>query len=213
MKLLPYLEQHFGITRPGDATWSHAVNDTGKLARFLKNPAAMFIESDIRLSIARRAAVAVHPPETESDLTYEALISAVRTSNQPLKLDFKDPEILVACLELLDRQPLPMPVLLNADILQGNGANPSKFSAAGFMALCDKYYPHGILSIGWTTTADPSKPYTAQNIDDMLALTAGDPREITFPVRANLLRNSWEHLSRLLAERPGSTLASGTMRT
>ena len=136
MKTLDYLEKEYSATQPGTITWSHAVNSKEKFARFLNNPAAMFIESDIRLSITQRIAVAVHPPETESDLTFIELIDGMRKSKQGLKLDFKDPEILIGCLEILKHEPLSQPILLNADILQGNGANPSKFSAPGFMALC-----------------------------------------------------------------------------
>jgi hypothetical protein len=204
MKIIDYLQKQYGVTRPGDVLWSHAVNSADKLARFLKEP-VMFVESDIRLSVGQGIAVAVHPPVTESDLTYTELISRMKASKQGLKLDFKDPEILIGCLEILRDADLAQPVMLNADILQGNGANISKFSAAGFIVLSKKYYPQGILSVGWTTTADPNLPYTAKNIDDMLALCDG-LEEVTFPVRACLLPNSWNELQRLLAANSSWTL-------
>jgi len=205
MKLIKYLEEKFNVAQPGDTTWSHAVNSREKLARFLNNPAAMFIESDIRLSLSQCVPVAVHPPETESDLLFTELVDKMRESKQGLKLDFKDPEILIGCLEALGRAPLSQPVLLNADILQGNGANPSKFSASGFLELCKRYYPDGILSIGWTTTANPELGYTAQNIDAMIELCKG-LQEVTFPVRACLLPNSWAELQRLMKGKEGYTL-------
>jgi hypothetical protein len=201
MKILDYFNKIYGITQPGNVSWSHAVNNRKKLHGFLNNPAAMIIESDIRIS-ANGVAVAAHPPETESDLTFDELILMIQISNQGLKLDFKDPEILIGCLEKIRDAKLLKPILLNADILQGNGANPSKFSAVGFLALCKKYYPAGILSVGWTTTTEHD--YTKQNVDAMLALV-GNIDELTFPVRACLLPNSWSELQRLL-DRPGRTL-------
>ena len=199
---LGYFRQ-FGATKPGEVTWSHAVNGREKLARFLDNPAAMVIESDIRLSKSG-VAVAAHPPETESDLTFDELIGAIRKSKQGLKIDFKDPEALTGCLRKLGENPLPQPIFLNADILQGNGADPSKFNAAEFIALSKKYYPAGILSLGWTTIADPAKGYTRTNIDQMLGLCEG-LREVTFPVRACLLPGSWNEAGRLVAKN-GRTL-------
>jgi hypothetical protein len=206
MKLERYLKATYGVTRLGNVTWSHAVNSVEKLGRFVDNPATMFIESDIRLSPTQKlTAVAVHPPETVSNLTFEQLIGTMRHSRKGLKLDFKDPEILERCLKMLQADPLNQPVLLNADILRGPGANISKFSAAGFLAYCAEYYPQGILSIGWTTTADPKNSYTKENVDEMLAL-CGHLDEVTFPVRACLLPNSWPELQRLLVAKPGYTL-------
>ena len=67
------------------------------------------------------------------------------------------------------------------------------------------YYPSGILSIGWTTTANPELGYTPENIDAMLALCKDLP-EVTFPVRACLLPNSGTHLQRLIKNKEGYTL-------
>jgi hypothetical protein len=197
-----YFKQ-FGATKPGDIHWSHAVNSRERLARFLNDPVTMIIESDIRISSAG-IVVAAHPPETESDLTLDELIASMQRSKQGLKLDFKDPEILVSCLEKLREISLPQPIFLNADILQGNGANAPKFSAIGFLALCKKYYPAGILSVGWTTAANPERGYTKQNIDEMLAL-CHDIAEVTFPVRACLLPNSSAEIERLI-KKEGRTL-------
>lgn len=206
MKILKYLSETYGVTQPGDVSWSHAVNSREKLGRFLNNSAAMIIESDIRIS-PKGIPVAAHPPETESNLSFDMLIATMRKSKQGLKLDFKDSEILAACLGKLQREQtrLSQPIFLNADILQGNGAHPSKFSAVGFLALCRTFYPSGILSIGWTTVANPQKGYTAKNVDEMLHLSHKLKREVTFPVRACLLPGSWKELRRLL-DQDGRTL-------
>lgn len=204
MQLNTYFKNTFGVDDLGSITWSHAVNSQEKLSRYLNDGKTMFIESDVRIS-SQGVPVCVHPPKVESDLTFKELIEKMSQSNQGLKLDFKGPEILITCLELLRKTELKQPVLLNADILQGNGANPSKFNAKGFLALCEKIYPQGILSIGWTTVANPDFPYTQENIDQMLELVKGY-KEVTFPIRICLLHNSWQQLSKLV-EREGFSLS------
>jgi hypothetical protein len=203
-ELMPYLKDNFGISRTADVTWSHAVNNKAKLDRFINDLGTIFIESDIRRSKSG-IPIAAHPPETESDLSFDALIDAMRTTRQGLKIDFKDPEIVVACLTRLKMTPLSQPVLLNADVLRGNGASEPKINAIGFLADCKNYYPSGILSLGWTTTSNLELGYTDQNVDDMLTLCGGI-EEVTFPVRACLLPASWNALERL-TEKEGYTLS------
>jgi hypothetical protein len=196
MELLKYLEKEFGISVPGKVTWSHAVNSVEKLQRVLKEPEIMMIESDIRIS-SQGVPVAVHPPETESDLSFDYLLNQMRNSKKGLKLDFKDPEILIPCLQKLQNSNLHQPVILNADILEGNGANPSKFNSLDFLESCKKYFSVGLLSVGWTTIADPDFAYTQQNIEEMQNLI-GNFSEVTFPVRACLLPSSWTQLTKLI---------------
>ncbi|OGM75394.1 hypothetical protein A2382_03165 [Candidatus Woesebacteria bacterium RIFOXYB1_FULL_38_16] len=133
----------------------------------------------------------------DNDLLYDELINEMSSSKQCLKLDFKDPEIIVPCLELLKERKLKQPIFLNADVLQGNGASISKFNAIGFITLCRKIYPEGILSTGWTTVSDPKFLYTQENVDQMFELVK-DFEEVTFPVRACLISNSWKQLQRLI---------------
>jgi hypothetical protein len=202
--LMDYFKKEYGINNPGEVTWSHAVNSHEKLAKSLNNSDFMVIESDIRKSL-QGVPVAAHPPDTESDLSFNELINEMSQSKQGLKLDFKDPEIVIPCLQRLNKASLRQPILLNADILQGNGANPPKFNAVEFLTFCKKNYPKGILSLGWTTTADPTLGYTQKNIDEMLQLCQGI-EEVTFPVRACLLPNSWDNLKQL-TEKEGYTLS------
>ena len=200
-EVLLHLQKYFNIATLGDITWAHAVNSQAKLQRFLHDPQTMIIEADIRIS-PRGDAVVTHPPEVDSDLSFEALLQAIASSKQCLKLDFKDPEILYPCLIKLSEARLVQPVIVNADVLQGHGGYRSKFNAPGFLALCKQLYPQGILSPGWTT--HPDIAYTQDNIDEMLALCQ-DIAQVTFPIRARLLPASWEHVSRLL-QHDGSSL-------
>lgn len=192
---MPYLSREYNIQTPGEVAWSHAVNNVAKLKRSIENSTIMFIESDIRMSPQGKV-VCAHPPEVDSDLTVEYLLEAMKKSKQGLMLDFKDPETVAPTLELLKVSGLRQPVMLNADLLSGNGANPSKFDPKEFIEQC-RQYPEGVLSLGWTTTNSPEFPYTEENVAEMLSLTEGID-EITYPVRACLLPGSWDALSKLL---------------
>ncbi len=194
--LISYLREHYAINRLGDVTWAHAVNSKTRLKRFLHDPETMVIEADICIS-PRGDAVAAHPPANDSDLSFDSLLEAVASSKQGIKLDFKDAEIVIPCLTRLRELDLAQPVLLNADIFQGYGGYRPKFSAVGFLALCRKLYPQGIVSLGWTTTAGPDSAFTREHIDEALALCR-DVQQATFAVRASLLTASWQHLTRLL---------------
>lgn len=203
-KLTPYLSREYNIQTLGEVTWSHAVNNVAKLKRSIKDSKIMFIESDIRMS-PQGEVVCAHQPEVDSDLTVEYLLEAMKKSKQGLKLDFKDPETVAPTLELLKVSGLRQPVLLNADVLQGNGGNPTKFDATEFIELCQRVYPEGILSLGWTITTFPKLPYTQEDVQSMIDLTS-HISEITHPVRACLLPTSWNVLAKLL-ENPGRTLS------
>jgi Uncharacterized conserved protein (DUF2181) len=202
-QLLSYFAPRYGVTRLAEITWAHAVNTQARLAHACAS-AAMMLECDVRAS-PTGAIILAHPPETTSDLTFAALLDAVRPLDKGIKLDFKDPAVVLACLEALRAAPPAQPVLLNADIVQGQGAGPPAVDGAGFIAACARLYPRGILSLGWTTTAPPAGGYTADNVRAMLEQCAGRAG-IVFPVRASLLPGSWAALQ-LLTRHPGSVLS------
>lgn len=192
--LLSYLREQYHIDSLGDVTWAHAVNSKAKLNRFLHDSQTMVLEVDIRIS-PRGEIVAAHPPANDSDLSFDELLQAVQSSKKGLKLDFKDAEVLYPCLVRLKEMALPQPILLNADILQNNPVYAPKFNAVAFLALCQKIYPQGILSPGWTTAAGVA--YSSEQVDQMLSLCR-EVQQATFPVRASLLMSSWQHLTRLV---------------
>lgn len=194
--LISYLREHYHINKLGDVTWAHAVNSKARLKRFLHDPETMMLEADICIS-PRGDAVAAHPPANDSDLSFDSLLEAVASSKQGIKLDFKDAEILIPCLNRLRELDLMQPVLLNADIFQGSGGYRPKFSPVGFLVLCQKLYPQGIVSLGWTTRPDPDAAYTGWQIDEALE-RCRDVQQATFAMRASLLPASWQHVARLL---------------
>ncbi|HLZ58705.1 MAG TPA: DUF2181 domain-containing protein [Ktedonosporobacter sp.] len=195
-ELVSYLQAHYSVHTLGEITWSHAVNSREKLQRFLQHPGTMMIETDIRLS-RHGQIIAAHPPAIDSDLSFSDLLQEIAGTTKAIKLDFKDPEILIPSLTQLREAGLHQPVMLNADILQGNRTGPPKFNAAGFLALCKMLYPQGLLSPGWTTRSGLEASYTDANIDEMLELCRDIP-QLTFPVRASLLPTSWKVLTRLI---------------
>jgi len=191
-----YLKREYQIHALSDITWSHAVNSRERLDKYLSDPSCMMIESDILVS-SHGEIIAAHPPAVESDLLFDELLKRVQNSKKGLKLDFKDPEVVKPCLEMVKKAGLKQPIILNADILQGERAAQSKFSPQGFVALCQKYYPQGIFSLGWTTIPEKEGAYTKENVQEMLEICSG-LEEVTFPVRASLLPYSWEALQGLL---------------
>jgi menorin-like protein len=201
--LLSYFAPRYGVARLAEITWVHAVNTQARL-RSACASAAMMLECDVRAS-PTGAIILAHPPETESGLTFAALLDAARPLDKGLKLDFKDPDVVPACLEALRDAPLAQPVLLNADIIQGQGAGPPAVDGAAFIAACTRLYPRGILSLGWTTTAPPAGGYTGENVAAMLEQCAGRTG-IVFPVRASLLPGSWAALQPLTRQ-PGAVLS------
>lgn len=196
--ILHYFQELFRAKRLGDLTWAHAVNSQERLQRALADPRIMVIESDIRVSAAGEV-IAAHPPRVESDLSFDALLEAVQVSKQGLKLDFKDEEAVLPCLNQLQSRQMRQPVLLNADILQGMGARSPTVRANEFLHQCKDLYPQGFLSIGWTTGRSPVTPYARENVDEMLKLCRDHGlQQVTFPVRAAYLPSSWPHIARLL---------------
>ncbi|WP_201362665.1 FAM151A/B family protein [Dictyobacter formicarum] len=191
--VVSYLQEHYDIKVLGDITWSHAVNSQQRLQDVLNDPQVMMLEVDVILSSSGEVVLA-HPPAQDSDLRFDTFINIMIGSRQGIKLDMKDPEVLIPCLTLLRDSGLQQPVLLNAGVVPGNDGYPPKFSTRGFFAACKKFYPRGILSPDWT---NEYTPLSGENIDAMLG-ACEDFEQVTFPVNARMLPFSWPHLTRLL---------------
>jgi hypothetical protein len=202
-ELLAYFAPRYGVTRLADITWVHAVNTRAGL-QSAGASSVMMLECDVRAAPTGEIILA-HPPATESDLSFAVLLDTLRTLDKGIKLDFKDPSIVPACLAALRAARLAQPVLLNADIVQGQGGGPPAVEPGVFIDACTRLYPRGMLSLGWTTTAPPAGGYSADNVGAMLALCAGRAG-IVFPVRASLLPGSWAALQ-ALTRHPGAVLS------
>jgi len=202
--------KYFGVDKLSEIVWSHGTNSQESLIEALGGT-VHFIETDVMLN-RKAELVCAHPPNTDSDLTLNDFFW--RTSKKTpigIKLDFKLPEILCSSLNLLNDYKFESPVILNADILQGNGAEPARFHPEAFLVICLKYLSYHlrtIVSPGWTTVE--GKPYTKENVDEMISLCRW-LEEVTFPVRLSLMEESWPHLQRLIQKDGWSlTVWSGT---
>ena len=212
------LLSYFNVQQPGDVTWVHRVNTGNDLAYYLSSSDTMMIEGDISYSPSGKI-IMVHPLELESGLSYDDWIQAISESQKGAKLDFKDPAVVMECLEKLNSLgKYKMPVLLNANILQGPNGDKPKFKAHEFIYQCGRFYPDGMLSIDWTTN-DPNtgfdstdEKYTKDMVDQMLAQIEQVGGDITFPVRACFFTLSTPEFKRLLV-RPGNTLTVWNSKT
>jgi hypothetical protein len=201
---------YFGVDKPGKITWSHGTNSHQALIEALSGT-VHFIETDVMMNHKGKI-ICAHPPNTDSDLTLnDFLWRTHRKTPIGIKLDFKLPEILWPSLSLLNNYKFEGPIILNADILQGNGAEPARFHPEAFLVICETYLAYHlrtVVSPGWTTRE--GKPYTRENVDEMISVCRWLDN-VTFPVRLSLMEESWPQLQRLI-EKDGWTLTvwSGT---
>ncbi|KAF0717144.1 Aste57867_2468 [Aphanomyces stellatus] len=177
--------------------WGHAVNSKALLASALANNLA--IEADVLLN-SLNIPVMAHPPAVDSDLTLADLLSSVEfTSTCIVKLDFKTYDAFHASLPLISQFDAAQKdrIWINADILRGSFAPESRFPAAQFIEEA-KACGAGKLSVGWTTSKE-SAEYSHAMVDEMLALLAPHAVAATFPIKASLVRGSWDALRKLYA--------------
>ena len=89
-----------------------------------------------------------------------------------IKVDFKHPCVVAACLDAIrksaDVTPLRVPLWLNADVWRGPGGKESQFDALRFVAQCRAACPEGSLSLGWTTSLVQASGYTKAHISEAL---------------------------------------------
>lgn len=203
------LLDYCGVGSPCQIRWAHAVNTREALAKycFSSSDRVHAVEGDI--SWWRGVLVMAHGPQPpqEANLTFKEWIEAVACLGKLAKLDFKDPRALLPCLTYLQKAKLEIPIFLNADVLLGPGGSLPLFGGEEFLKLCGEHYPAGILSLGWATgsSSDGGKKYTRGMISSMLALTNPIKTLITFPIRVNYLKASYE-VVRLLLKKSNHTV-------
>jgi hypothetical protein len=182
-----------GLNSISDVKWAHAVNSVHLLDQALSSPNIDFLEVDISLS-KDGVPIAAHYHD-KSDLSFDNLIRRIKESEKRLKLDFKDQNAVVLCLEMLANSPLKQPVMLNADILSVEDAPEAIASPELFINTCMVNYPKGLLSLGWRTTENSA--YSPEDIDKMLDICKG-LESATFPVRASILPKFWRNVRKLI---------------
>ncbi|XP_039175917.1 protein FAM151A isoform X2 [Crotalus tigris] len=72
-----------------------------------------------------------------------------------------------------------------------------------FLTLIQEKFPNCTLSPGWTTlylSHFPNKTYTQSMVEEMHSLVGNLSQQVTFPVRAVMVKPAWTHLSWLLSQ-------------
>ncbi|XP_078664903.1 protein FAM151A-like isoform X3 [Branchiostoma floridae x Branchiostoma belcheri] len=192
-------------------TWSHGANSKAQLAQALASDVHM-LEADILLRGQGTPAqtdipVMAHPPQTDSDNTFQEWLDAALESKKGLKLDFKSIGSVAPSLRTLKDMSglINRPVWLNADILPGpNTANPG-VNAREFIDTVNQIFPECTLSLGWTTGFhhdQENEGYTQQMVEEMHSYCRDLTQPVTFPIRNSLLGlpGTMESLTWLLSQ-------------
>ncbi|XP_035660277.1 protein FAM151A-like [Branchiostoma floridae] len=192
-------------------TWSHGANSKAQLAKALASDVHM-LEADILLRGQGTHAqtdipVMAHPPQTDSDNTFQEWLDAALESSKGLKLDFKSIGSVAPSLRILRNKSnlINRPVWLNADILRGpNTVNPG-VNAREFIDTVNRIFPECTLSIGWTTGFyydRENEGYTRQMVEEMHSYCGDLTQPVTFPIRNSLLSlpGTLENLEWLLSQ-------------
>ena len=198
--------------------WAHSVCSKSELEAALQDDSITAIETDLIWSTSQSAVVHAHPPQTTSDLAFDAFMDAVTTSpaRKHLKLDFKSQDVVQPVIWGMEKyyaralQARGQHVWLNADVLIGPGCSECAFDADGFVQSCVRHRAFSSLSLGWTVDVGLGHGYSVDHVAALRSLLQrhkllGNPR---LAISANLrmaLRNS-EPLRRLLDECRGELL-------
>ncbi|CAH1248005.1 FAM151B [Branchiostoma lanceolatum] len=200
-------------------TWSHGANSKAQLAEALASDVHM-LEADILLRGQGTPAqsdipVMAHPPQTDSDNTFEEWLDAALESSKGLKLDFKSIGAVAPSLRVLRSSRVNRPVWLNADILPGpNTVNPG-VDARDFLDTVNRIFPECTLSLGWTTGFyydRENEGYTRGMVEEMHSYCKDLSQPVTFPIRNSLLGlpGTMENLKWLLSQSERYTITVWT---
>ncbi|XP_046551376.1 protein FAM151A-like [Haliotis rubra] len=212
---------YFGLQDAAKITWAHRVTNMKYLKETMKGD-TMFIESDVLLVSQdskddTAIPIMAHPPEVHSDLNVKDFLRMAGTSGKGIKLDFKDLESVEPSLRLLaeinNGGGITAPLWINADILTGPNTDKKGLNASVFLSKIDAIFPEVTLSLGWTTewlkTGD-NVGYSLSMVQTMNTHAIMLRQPVTFPVRASLVRKSWENLLWLLRQSRGYSLTIWT---
>lgn len=193
--------------------WAHAANSIESLNEALNDSKILMIESDIVLSSATGLPIMAHPPNTESDLSFEEWllrVSAWNETKKGAKADFKSIESVQMGLPIVAKYKnlIHFPLWLNADICMGLPGSQEPLNGSEFLKLCMLHSPNSLLSLGWTTPATLTENekfrggYGSNEINSMISLLEDitEQTSVTFPVRAALITGNINDLIHLLSK-------------
>ena len=209
--------------------WKHAVNTRTLLNQVLSSDKYNCIEADVTWNNIFNKPVMKHESVSSSsysdEFLFENFIKIILNSDwlykngkKIVKLDFKNINCVNSCIEYIKQCRLHniennLNIWLNADILKGPGNSHSQpLNATKFINDCEKLN-NATLSVGWTTSFSilerTSELYTKEMIAEMLKLTENLDMNVTFPLRASLVRQSWNNVTKLINENRSITVWTG----
>jgi hypothetical protein len=166
----------------------HRVNSWRALRAFLDSPADI-AEGDVLLGRHTPSgvvtAIMAHPPETESDLRFEAWASAAQQAGRGIKVDLKDPAVVDTVVGVLRAMRFAESgLILNADVTIGPGDTPPRVGLDQLLRLRAEF-PAATISVSATTQPDAG-PYTSTHIEQLRTAAEAVGPPITVPIRVSL---------------------------
>jgi hypothetical protein len=166
----------------------HRVNNWQALRAFLDSPADI-AEGDVLLGRHTPdgpvTAIMAHPPETESDLSFEAWASAAQRAGRGIKVDLKDPAVVDTVVEVLKATRFAEAnLILNADMTIGPGDTPPRLGVEDLLRL-RAVFPGATISVSATTQPDAG-PYTPAHIEQLRIAAEAVGPPITVAIRVSL---------------------------
>lgn len=217
-RTLVHKQKHSNLYQPpSEIVWSHATNSIALLNRALNGTGPVdFIEFDIVFDSVLQIPIIGHSTQDAKNLTVSDFMahfillntqddSSIKHRVIGLKIDFKDTKAVQPVISIVkntQRENWHMfssiPILLNADILQGPGGKTPLFVPHTFIDQCQNSGVKNVgISIGWTTewsvwTVIYMHQYTHQHIDEALHTVAKihDTIPVTFCIRATIFKDS-----------------------
>lgn len=210
--------------------WAHAVNSQADLTKALNTDDIMMLEADVVVGTLNHSngtnstniPIMAHPPNTESDLSFEDFLTTVLLNNtKGIKLDFKSTEAFELSKPYLAarRNQFKIPLFLNADILPGPvNATATPVDPNSFVSGAMTEFPESILSVGWTTRYGSeynvsTGQYTKEQLQNMIDVLKKHnvTQPVTYPVRAGLAANDISAVKMLMENTSNSGNVSLTI--
>ncbi|KAG7490261.1 hypothetical protein JOB18_031429 [Solea senegalensis] len=194
-----------------EVTWSHGVNSRTKVEEAVTGPTHMLEADVIMRGHDPREPVMAHPPDTDSDITLEQWLEAVKSHHKGIKLDFKSLDAVSPSVRLLEEvlPKLKFPVWVNADVLSGPGGTAAPLYPQAFLYAVSTLPSETVLSLGWTaewTEGTENQGYSWDMVRAMEEICRDLKHPVTFPVQAARLSQSFSQLTWLLQQSDRYTL-------
>ncbi|KAL4227550.1 hypothetical protein ACF0H5_012993 [Mactra antiquata] len=202
----------------GNIIWSHNT-DTWEQINAATAGDVQMIEGDIQVlgqgtTNQTNIPIMAHDIGDNNNITFEQWLDEIIKVDKGMKFDFKSIDAVRPALKITSSKldQIKGPIWLNADIVKGpNGIEP-RIPKQAFLNAALEFGP-STLSLGWTTVRKGDNyhlKYTMEMVKEMYEITKNLKQPITFPVRAEQLKDSMLEFDWLLNQSRGYTLTVWT---